>query len=123
MGPRPAGRAILICADRQLRSGFVRPLPAVGAQPCVRFGQPAPAPHGQVFRCRIGERRFAVYTLIQGDLRRDFTSGFTIRPLDENAPDQSQTIRFRRIGSCPAGWHPGDATDQQGRRVRTLNLW
>jgi hypothetical protein len=117
-GPRPAGRAVMICTDRQLRNGFVRPQPEAAGQSCIGFGEVVATRSGSVFRCRIGERRFAVYSLVQGDRSRDFTSSFTIRPLDENGPEYRQVVRYRRLGACPAGWDLGDATDQQGRRVR-----
>jgi hypothetical protein len=116
------GKAVLICADSELRSGFTSVIPAFGKVHCARETdtkvEAAPSPN---YRCMLGGAEYAVATSVKGDRGRDFEADSTI--LRDGQTVYARILRFRRVGACPAGWEcrghhqPEGSASQQRRRA------
>lgn len=109
-------KAVLICADREVRDGFVQAIPMVGDRGCVRLGNVVSTAHGASYRCVLNDRQFAVWSERHGDLRRDFVAKARVESLEDHSA-YAQTLHFHRVGACPTGWNVGDGTDQRGKKV------
>jgi hypothetical protein len=109
--------AITVCTDQHLREGFLTMTPAIGGEHCVREGEATKTATGSHYRCQVGRARYAVSVGVTGDVKTDFTANTAIHPL-QGGSDFSQTIRYRHIGACPAGWRAGDSTNRKGERVQ-----
>ncbi|MHB8285028.1 MAG: hypothetical protein ACYDD1_10170 [Caulobacteraceae bacterium] len=109
-----AGQLNTICTNRDIRAGFILPAPTLGAQTCRRLGDRVRTAHGWAFRCVIGADTYAVSSAAIGDLTRAFDTRLTITPLQGRSPGYEQTLRYRRLGPCPAGWEIGQASSGQG---------
>lgn len=115
------GRPVLICADRQVASGFFSIVPAAGGQECRRDpGQMKSTGVGMRYRCRLNKVDYAVSSVTSGDPVRDFVVSSSAYPILDPGPAYVRSLRFRRMGACPAGWKVGDATNQRGERVRAI---
>ncbi|WP_158914298.1 hypothetical protein [Caulobacter sp. S45] len=110
------GRPIRVCTDTQMRKGFGRPNPAIGDQLCGRLGDAVRTKDGWAFRCTLGGETYAVNASNHGDPARAFEASFSISSLD-TGKGYRQTLRYARLGDCPAGWDIGQATNQRGERV------
>ena len=117
VGEAHGGRPVLICADSVLRAGFGSVIPSSGEVLCARdtAGAAASAPPA-VYRCSLGGVKYAVATATTGDLARDFEARSSITRRD-GVTVYARTLRFRRVGACPAGWNVGDTTNQKGEHV------
>ena len=115
-GEQNPGRAVKLCADEHLRSGFTSLSVSIGGQPCA-MNDLHRRPTGQNYKCIVGGDEFGVTTNVQGDVAKDFIASSVVTDIDAAKTIYSRTLRFRLLGPCPAGWPIGDATDQQGKRV------
>jgi hypothetical protein len=112
IGPSPPSfRAVQVCADRSLQDGFVRADPEVNNQPCRATSPVVSKPGLYAMRCEAVGETFAVTVTARGDLRRDFQVRYALTSLDTGREPFVQTMHYRLIGPCPAGWRIGD----QGR--------
>lgn len=112
IGPSPpAFHAVQVCADQGLHDGFVRADPEVNNQPCRATSPIVSRPGLYAMRCEAGGQAFAVTVTAHGDLQRDFQVRYALTPLDSGGRAYVQTLRYRLLGPCPAGWRVGD----QGR--------
>jgi hypothetical protein len=109
-------RPVLICANARIVSGFFSVVPAAGGETCALETQMTPTPTGVHYRCRLGGVRYAVSSGVAGDQRRDFVVSSSIYPLSDGGFERVRILRFRRLGPCPTGWRPGEATDRTGAR-------
>jgi hypothetical protein len=109
-------KAVLICADREIRDGFAQATPVVGDRGCLRLGAAVSTAHGTSYRCVLNDRQFAVWSEQEGDLRRDFVAKARVESLEDHSA-YAQALHFHRIGPCPAGWNVGDGTNQRGQKV------
>jgi hypothetical protein len=125
--PAQAGwRPVLVCADRAMRQGFARPLPAVGTAQCDPVEDDARTEGGvYTVRCDLNGRRFGVSSVVTGDVTRDFVARYQVTDLagfmatrTRAASEAVQSRRYRKLGACPAGWTIGDRTDRFGARLR-----
>ena len=107
---------VKVCVDAALREGFKSLEPQVAGQPCVRADNGAKTANGTFYRCISGGVDYAVSVAVTGDQAADFTTTSAIHPVRGGA-DFGQTVRYRKLGACPAGWAVGDATDRTGKRV------
>jgi len=118
--PQPAGwRPALLCTDAVLRSGFAHALPQLDGRDCRPIGDPIQEPGRHALRCRLGDRTLGVSSTLKGDLSKDFVATFSISDLDvigDGHEAYRQVRRYSLVGSCPAGWLVGDATDRHGVR-------
>jgi hypothetical protein len=108
---RPSGQvfgAVEVCADRGLQQGFVRANPEVNGQPCRAVSPIVSKPGLYAMRCEAVGQSFAVTVTSQGDMRRDFQVRYALTPLESGRGPFVQTLRYRLLGSCPAGWRVGD---------------
>ena len=115
-GEARPGRAIRICTDGKLRTGFTSLAADVGGAPCV-IASLHKHSWGQTYKCTVGDREFGVSTTVDGARDRDFVARSSVTDLDTARTVYARALRFERLGLCPQGWPVGDATDQQGRRV------
>jgi hypothetical protein len=121
-GDPPLGRPVLICANRQIVSGFFSIVPAVGGEDCRRLARElTPTGNGFRYRCRLKGVDYAVSSVIAGDAHRDFTVASSAYPILEDGPEYSRSLRFRRQGGCPPGWRVGEATNQKGERTQAID--
>ncbi|MDB5441735.1 MAG: hypothetical protein JWP73_111 [Phenylobacterium sp.] len=107
----PSGRvlrAVEVCADRRLHEGFARADPEVNDQPCRATSPIVSKPGLYAMRCEAVGQSFAVAVTSEGDLRRDFKVRYALTPLESGRGPFVQTLRYRLLGSCPAGWRIGD---------------
>jgi hypothetical protein len=114
---RAAGQpspTIRICVNQDMRAGFIRPTPSLGAQTCRRLDAPVRTAHGWAFRCQFGGGTYAVSSGAVGDLNRAFETQVSITPLQGRGTGFHQTLRYVRLGTCPAGWEIGQATTTAG---------
>ena len=113
-----ATKTVLICADKAIRESFSRPSPSPNGQSC-RLVAPAVDNGGRfAARCRSDDGRLLdVQSESSGDLMRDFTIRLLIRGDVQAGQSFSQTIRYRRLGPCPAEWAVGDAAAPGDRRA------
>ena len=107
---------MLICADREVRSGFTSVIPASGPVHCAREVATTPQAPSSTYRCLLSGTEYAVSSIVSGDRGRDFQTDSTIVRTD-GAPVYARTLRFRRLGDCPAGWNVGDTTNQAGEHL------
>ena len=107
---------VKVCVDAALRDGFKSLEPQVGGQPCVRSDSGTKTANGSYYRCVSAGTEYAVSVAVTGEAAADFTTATAIHPVRGGA-DFTQTVRYRKLGICPAGWAVGDATDRQGNRV------
>lgn len=107
---------VKVCVDAALRDGFKSLEPQVGGQSCVRSDSGTKTANGAYYRCVAAGTEYAVSVAVTGDAAADFTTATAIHPV-RGGNDFSQTVRYRKLGLCPAGWAIGDATDREGRRV------
>lgn len=101
-------RAVEICADRGLQEGFARADPEVNDQPCRATSPIVSKPGLYAMRCEAVGQSFAVAVTSQGDLQRDFKVRYALTPLETGRGPFVHTLRYRLLGSCPAGWRIGD---------------
>jgi hypothetical protein len=107
----PTGRvfgAVEVCADRALHEGFARADPEVNGQPCHAVSPIVSKPGLYAMRCEAVGQSFAVTVTSQGDLARDFKVRYALTPLESGRGPFVRTLRYRLLGSCPAGWRVGD---------------
>jgi len=122
IGEAHPGRPVLICANSRVASGFTSIQPASGGQDCKPLDAMISAKYGLHYRCRLFGVVYAVSSVTTGDTRRDFQVSSSAYPILDEGPQYARTLRFKRIASaCPAGWSPGDATDQRGRRMQAFD--
>jgi hypothetical protein len=112
-----AADTVRLCADTPLVQGFARPTPAMGETRCVFERQVVRTSHGYVQRCELFGRRYSVHVSVAGDPYSDFTVRMAMLPLQADHAGVAQTLRFRWLGPCPAGWKIGD-TDKPGHGPR-----
>jgi len=119
VGEAHPGRPVTICANRRVVSGFTSIQPAGGGKDCKPIEAMIPTAHGVRFRCKLGAVVYAVSSATTGDPVRDFQVSSSAYPILEDGPQYARTLRFRRLApACPAGWALGEATDQEGHRMR-----
>jgi hypothetical protein len=107
-------RAVEVCADHGLQEGFAHADPEVNDQPCRAISPIVSKPGLYAMRCEAVGQSFAVAVTSQGDLRRDFKVRYALTPLESGRGPFVQTLRYRLLGPCPAGWRIGDqATAEQ----------
>jgi len=107
----PAGqvwRTLEVCADRKLRTGFTRANPDINGKPCEPIGKVVSKPGLYAFRCQALGRTFGVSVAREGDAARAFTVRYAVTESDPPAHVFAQTLRYRLLGPCPAGWRIGD---------------
>ncbi|HEY9218722.1 MAG TPA: hypothetical protein VIO94_11775 [Phenylobacterium sp.] len=109
--------AVRLCADTPLMQGFAHPTPAIDGARCVFERQVVRTSQGYVQRCELFGRRYSVHVGVAGDRRSDFTVRMAMLPLQADHAGVAQTLRYRRLGPCPAGWKIGD-TDKPGHGPR-----
>lgn len=120
--PSPQGwRAVQICTDSWMRSGFARPDPVVGDQPCAPMGEPLEGDGRLSFQCKVNGQVLGATSTVWGDLEKDFTARFAVTSLGGHLAGRpgsayEQTLRYRRLGPCPSDWAVGEHTDRHGRR-------
>jgi hypothetical protein len=114
-----AGESVQICANRDMRAGFIRPSPSLGGRSCTPLGQAVRTAYGWSFRCMLGADTYAVSSAATGDRARAFETQVSITPLQGRGQDYHQTLRYVRLGACPAGWEIGQAADRRGVRGHT----
>ena len=107
---------VKVCVDAALREGFKSLEPQVAGQPCTRADSGTRTANGVFYRCVSGGTDYAVSVAVTGDPAADFTTTSGMHPVRGGA-DFSQTVHYRKLGLCPAGWAIGDATDRTGKRV------
>ena len=117
----PDWRPVQLCTDSWIRTGFVRPGAMVGDQPCAPVGDAVARDGATAFQCRVNGQTLGTTTTLSGDLRTDFTARFALTNLGgflAGRPGSAyeQTLRYRKLGPCPAGWALGEHTDRWGRR-------
>jgi hypothetical protein len=108
---RPSGKvfgAVEVCADSALHEGFARADPEVNGQPCRAVSPIVSKPGLYAMRCEAVGQSFAVTVTSQGDLGRDFRVRYALTPLETGRGPFVQTLRYRLLGACPAGWRIGD---------------
>ena len=113
----PSGRvirSIAVCADNKLREGFARADPAVNGEPCRAVSPVVEKPGLYALRCEAVGYTFAATVTTRGDLRRDFQVRYALMPLDTGRGPFVQTLRYRMVGPCPAGWKIGDEAENLG---------
>lgn len=110
------GPTVRICTSQALRTGFIRPAPSLGGQTCRRLGAAVRTIHGWAFRCSLGGDTYAVSSAAVGDLARAFETQVSITPLQGRGRGFHQTLRYARLGACPAGWTVGQAADRRHER-------
>jgi hypothetical protein len=103
-----ASAATFICADTPLAKTFGRGLPEVNGETCRVTAPPSTGPNRFAAKCEALGRRFAVSTATHGDLTRDFQLDFALATLEPPLLTVRQSIRYVRLGPCPAGWGIGD---------------
>jgi len=99
---------VLVCADSILRQGFTRATAQVGEAFCAPHRDAVIRPDLYAVRCDLGGRRYGLTVNTRGDPERAFETRFALQSLEPGGPGARQTVRYRRIGSCPAGWGIGD---------------
>ncbi|WP_411288625.1 hypothetical protein [Phenylobacterium sp.] len=107
----PQGRvevAVLVCADTTLRQGFTRATVQAGEAFCAPHRDAVIRPDLYAVRCDLGGRGYGLTVSLRGDPEQAFETRFALQPLAAAGGGASQTVRYRRIGSCPAGWGIGD---------------
>jgi hypothetical protein len=112
----PSGRATRItevCADEKLYEGFARADPEVNGVPCRAISPVVVKPGLYALRCEAIGYTFAVAVTTQGDLQRNFLVRYALTPLDVGRGPFVQTLRYRLVGACPAGWRIGDQAAPQ----------
>jgi hypothetical protein len=114
------GVPVRVCTNEVMRAGFIRPTPSVGGQACELEGDAVRTAHGWSLRCRVGTDTYAVSSGAIGNRTRVFETRVSITPLQGRNPGFQQTLRYARLGPCPAGWEIGQATDQHGVRAAAL---
>jgi len=121
-GRAPVGRPVLICANRQIVSGFSSIVPAAGGDECRRLGRElTPTESGVHYRCKLNGVEFAVSSAITGDPSQDFTVASSAYPILDDGPQYARSLRFRRQGECPTGWRVGQATNQKGELTQAID--
>jgi hypothetical protein len=93
----------------------------VGDQPCAPVGDPVVGAGRLAFQCRVNGQMLGAASTVTGDLRKAFTARIAVTHLDgflAGRPHSAyeQTLRYRNLGPCPAGWALGEHTDRWGRR-------
>ncbi|THD74217.1 MAG: hypothetical protein E7812_17940 [Phenylobacterium sp.] len=104
-------RTVRICADQKLRDSFQRAEPEVNAEPCRTLGPVVTRPGLYALRCRAEGHRFGVTVTTRGDTDRAFEVSYAVTPLDLERGPFVQTVRYRLLGTCPAGWRIGDQAE------------
>jgi hypothetical protein len=120
-GEARPGRAIKICTDGRLRTGFASLAADFGGAPCA-IASLQKHSWGQTYRCTVGGREFGVSTTVDGARDHDFVARSSVTDLDTAQTVYARALRFARLGACPQGWPVGDGTDQQGRRVTSAYM-
>lgn len=110
-------RTVRICADQKLRDSFRRAEPEVNAEPCRALGPVVTKPGLYALRCAAGGHRFGVTVTTRGDMDRAFEVRYAVAPLDLDRGPFVQTVRYRALGACPAGWRIGDQTEVDSKGV------
>ena len=104
-------RTVRICADAKLRDSFQRAQPQVNAEPCRTLGPVVAKPGLYALRCVADGQRFGVTVTTRGDMDRAFEVRYSVAPLDQERGPFSQTVRYKLLGPCPAGWRIGDEAE------------
>jgi hypothetical protein len=120
LGAPDGWRPVRICTDSRLRSGFVSPAAAVGDRPCVPVEDAATTGARTAYRCVVNGQLLGASAVHQGDLARAFTTTVTFVHLGRQISGGGeavlqQTLRYSRLGDCPAAWPVGAHTDRRGR--------
>lgn len=108
---------VKVCADSVVRAGFAAPMPAFDGQACERQGDAVLDGAKRFALCETNGHRFAVTSSVEGDPEQALTVRFSVQPLRGDRTTYGQTLRYQRLGPCPAGWRVGEHTDQHGRRL------
>jgi hypothetical protein len=108
-----------VCADTAVRDTFSRTRTEVNGQPCRDVTAPLLQERQWSLRCQVNGRMFAVSAQTVGDVTQDFRLDFALTPLAHAPGDQTvrESLRFRQVGACPAGWRIGDQA-RPGHRPR-----
>lgn len=115
--------ATQVCVDSKLRDGLTRALPRINGEPCLMMGQPVEKPSRWAARCVAFGRRYGVVVHRRGDEEGRLNVDMRLTPLGTDYGSVRQVMRFRRLGSCPAGWKIGDSGSLGGRpRRNALSL-
>ncbi|MDR3510759.1 MAG: hypothetical protein P4L73_03940 [Caulobacteraceae bacterium] len=114
-------KTALICADSAVRRSFARPLPSPNGKPCQLLA--APVDQGDRFaaRCKTDGGHFDIQAARTGDPEKDLTVKLLIQTDVKGHEALSQTLRYRRLGDCPADWAAGD-TAAPGALTATNSL-
>lgn len=115
-GERKPGRAIRLCTDGRLRTGFASLAADFGGRPCA-IASLQKHSWGQTYKCTVGDKAFGVSTTVDGARDHDFIARSSVTDLDTARTVYARALRFERLGPCPRDWRVGEATDQQGRRA------
>lgn len=102
------GAGFRICADTQLRQGFIRPAPDRDGESCRMVGRPVVRTNGQDLRCMLGGEPFGLHISVVGDRERDFHVRLSAQSLAGGGAFE-QRLRYRKLGACPPGWRIGYA--------------
>ncbi len=103
------GEPVQVCTNAMMRQGFALPLPQINGERCLLTGSPQERGASFNARCSAGGMDYGVNIARTGDPDRDFTVRMRARPLTVNDPGALQTIRYRKLGPCPAGAIAGKA--------------
>ena len=74
MPSHPGWRPVQLCTDSWMRTGFVRPEPMIGDQPCAPVGDPIESQGRLAFRCTVNGQTLGATMSVAGDLATDFTT-------------------------------------------------
>jgi hypothetical protein len=115
-------RQIAVCADAKLREGFARADPEVNGEPCRAISPVVEKPGLYALRCEAVGYTFAATVTARGDLKRDFQVRYALKALDTGRGPFVQTLRYRLVGACPAGWKIGDTVEASGAPLASVQM-
>ncbi len=118
VGGRRDARPVRICLDDKLKAAVSALTADVGDVPCVPITRIDVSAVGSTYKCTVGAARFGVSTTVSASSARGFTIASSVVDLDKLTTAFARTLKYTSLGPCPSGWAIGEATDQQGRRVR-----
>lgn len=107
-----------ICADSTLRRSFARPLPSPNGDPCRLLAAPIEVAGRYAARCKAGGAHLDVQSVSTGDLNSNFEIKLFIQSDVAGHDAFSQTLRFAKLGACPAGWAAGDTAAPGSSQAR-----
>jgi hypothetical protein len=109
-------RPVRLCVDPLLRAGFTSFRVNLGKEACMADNLTSDASH-ETYRCTIAGTEYGAVTTWSRPGPDQLVVSSTLVDLDDSTTVFARTLRYSRLGPCPAGWRVGEATDQQGRRV------